>query len=428
MPVQRPPVAPRHKASHVEIVWKTVTYKTVALYLLLLIAVLIAVSYLMFPEAYGAVISKVSKAIGAATPPTAELTAKQAKFVNLDGRVQVKKVNSVQWVTADYRMALDKGDLIQTFGDGAARITFADGTTYTVQSDTLVTVEENSVGRDSETRVAMHITSGAVDLATGTWDSPKSKAEVSFSNAVASVQQNSRAAVRSDPQTSEAEITVSAGTAELATNDGRQHVDIGRWERVTVPASGGTVVKSNVLAPPDLAQPLNLQPLIVPDPKHAPVHFEWKAVSEAVSYELRVSTTSMFSRIVEDRKLTGTSADVTGLDQGDYFWDVLATDQEKRVSAPSDTFKFTLATQGKGQEMLLEVAGTELHGNVVEITGRTEPGAALIINGEQVADVRGDGAFKYFTAPLARGSQTIVLTGQNRRGGTAIKRVEIVIP
>ena len=428
MPVQRPPVAPRQKVSHVEIVWKTVTYKTVAVYVLLLFVALIAVSYLVFPEAYGAVVAKVSKAIGAATPPTAELTAKQAKFVNLDGRVQVKKVNSVQWVTADYRMALDKGDLIQTGGDGAARITFADGTTYTVQSDTLVTVEENSVGRDSETRVAMHITSGAVDLATGTWDSPKSKAEVSFSNAVASVQQNSRAAVRSDPQTSEAEITVSAGTAQLATTDGRQHVEIGRWERVTVPSGGGNVVKSNVLAPPDLAQPLNLQPLIVADPKHAPVHFEWKAVPEAVGYELRISTTSMFSRIVEDRKITGTSVDITGFDQGDYFWDVLATDQEKRVSAPSDTFKFTLATQGKGQEMLLEVASTELHGNVVEITGRTEPGAALIINGEQVADVRGDGAFKYFTAPLSRGSQTIVLTGQNRRGGTAIKRVEIVIP
>src|SRR5271169_2372756 len=428
MPVQRPPLAPRQKVSHVEIYWKTVTYRTVAIYLLLVFAVVLATLYLIFPEAFSGAITKVSQAIGAATPPTAELTAKQAKFVNLDGRVQVKKVNSVQWVTADYRMALDKGDLIQTGGDGAARITFADGTTYTVQSDTLVTVEENSVGRDSETRVAMHITSGAVDLATGTWDSPKSKAEVSFSNAVASVQQNSRAAVRSDPKTSESEITVSAGAAELSTTDGHQHVEIGRWERVTVPSGGGAVVKSNVLAPPDLAQPMNLQPLIVPDPKHAPVRFEWKPVQDAVSYELRISTTSMFSRIVEDRKLTGTAVEITGFDQGDYFWDVLATDPEKRVSAPSDTFKFTLATQGKGQEMFLEVGSTELHGNVVEITGRTEPGAALIINGEQVADIRGDGAFKYFTAPLTRGSQTIVLTGQNRRGGTAIKRVEIVIP
>ena len=37
--------------------------------------------------------------------------------------------------------------------------------------------------------------------------------------------------------------------------------------------------------------------------------------------------------------------------------------------------------------MLLEVDSTELHGNVVELIGRTEPGAALIINGETVADI-----------------------------------------
>jgi hypothetical protein len=372
--------------------------------------------------------AKVSKTLGASANANAELTAKQAKFVNLDGKVQVKKVNSVQWVAADYRMALDKGDLIQTSGDGAARVNFADGTTYTVQADTLVTVEENSVGRDSETRVAMHITSGAVDLATGTWDSPKSKAEVSFSNAVASVQQNSRAAVRSDPQTNQADITVSAGTAELATTDGRQHVEIGKWERVTVPPAGGTVMKTSVLAPPELAEPLNLQPLIVPDPKHTPVHFEWKPVPEAVSYEIRVSTTSMFSRIVQDRKIADTSAEISGLDPGDYFWDVLATDAQKHVSAASDTFKFTLAAQGKGQEMMLEIGDTELHGNVVEISGRTEPGAALIINGESVADIHPDGTFKYFTQTLGRGSHSIAVTGQNRRGGTVIKRVEIVVP
>jgi hypothetical protein len=425
---QRPPNLPRQKVSHVEVYWKAVTYRTVALYVILILAVVMALLYMVYPETYSSAITKISKTLGAGADAGAELTPKQAKFVNLDGKVQVKKVNSVQWVTADYRMALDKGDFIQTGGDGAARITFSDGTTYTVQAETLVTVEENSVGKDSETRVGMHITSGAVDLATGTWESPKSKAEVSFSDAVASVKQNSRAAVRSDPITSESEITVSAGTADLATTDGLQHVQIGRFERVTVPPSGGTVVKTNVLAPPDLAQPMNLQPLIVPDPKHAPVHFEWKSVPEAISYELRVSTTSMFSRIVEDRKLTGTSADLSGLDPGDYFWDVLATDAQKRVSAPSDTFKFTLATQGKGQEMMLEIDTPELHGNVVEISGRTEPGAALIINGESVADIRSDGSFKYFTQSLARGSQTIVITGQNRRGGTAIKRVEIVVP
>src|ERR1700689_4778795 len=109
MPIQRPPIAPRPKNSHVEIYWKTVTYRTVAVYVVLVFAVLMAILYLIYPEAYSGALTRISQAIGASATPTGELTAKEAKFVNLDGHVQVKKVNSVQWITADYRMALDKG-------------------------------------------------------------------------------------------------------------------------------------------------------------------------------------------------------------------------------------------------------------------------------------------------------------------------------
>jgi hypothetical protein len=107
---------------------------------------------------------------------------------------------------------------------------------------------------------------------------------------------------------------------------------------------------------------------------------------------------------------------------------VIATDANKHASEPSDTYKFTLVAQGKSEEMLLEVDSTQLHGNVVEISGRTEPGAALIVNGQAVAGIQPDGHFRHFTEPLTRGSQTIVITGQNRRGGTSTKRVPIVIP
>jgi hypothetical protein len=353
------------------------------------------------------------------------LSQNQARFVNLDGKVEVKKVNSVNWETADYRTTLDRGDLIRTSGDGAARITFVDGTTYTVKNDSFVTVEQNSIDRDRTTSVGVHISSGAVDLTTGTWESPRSKAEVSFANARASLQENSRAAVRSDPLSAESQITVSAGAAQMQV--GEQHIEINKWEQVTV-AGNGPATKTSVLAPPDLVQPVNLQPLIDPDPKHAAIHFAWAAVPEAVSYNLRVSTNNMFTRVVAEKTVSATSADLSGLDPGEYFWTVTATDAGKRQSAPSDPFKFALVAQGKGQEMLLDVDATELNGNVVELIGRTEPSAALIINGEPVADIRTDGTFRYFTQPLTRGSHEIVITGQNRRGGTAIKRVSIVIP
>ena len=136
-------------------------------------------------------------------------------------------------MNADYQLSLDKGDLIQTGGEGVARIQFADGTTYTVKGDTLVTVEDNVVQQDHASKVGVHISSGQVDLATGSWEIPGSKAEVSFENAVASVRANSRAAVRSDPTTNQQEITVDNGSAEL--NRGGEHLDIGQWERASFP-------------------------------------------------------------------------------------------------------------------------------------------------------------------------------------------------
>ncbi len=53
--------------------------------------------------------------------------------------------------------------------------------------------------------------------------------------------------------------------------------------------------------------------IIVPDPAHTAVRFEWKPVPEAVHYTLRVSATSMFSRIVADQKVNAPSVEVTAL-------------------------------------------------------------------------------------------------------------------
>ena len=413
------------KISRVEVYWHSVKYRTVALYVILILTIVLATAYLIYPEAGVSLAQRISAAIGPVGNSPATITTRQARFVNLDGKVQVKKVNSVQWINADYQLTLDKGDLIQTGSEGVARVAFADGTTYTVKGDTLVTVEENLVAQDRATSVGVHISSGQVDLATGSWEMPGSKAEVSFENAVASLRANSRAAVRSDPHTRTQEFTVASGSAEV--NRGNEHVDVGQWQRLTFP-TGGRMTRTDVLAPPELIVPLNLQPIIAADPKHDPVHFAWKPLATAKLYEFQISSTVMFNQVLLDRKTSGTSLDITGLDPGDYFWKVRAIDTKNSASEMSDPFKFTLVAQGKEQEMLLEVDATELHGNVVEVIGRTEPGAALIINGEKVASIEANGRFRHFTQPMAQGSQTIVITGQNRRGGTAIKRVQVVIP
>ncbi len=440
MPTQTPIEPPRPmepaappKIHRVEVQWHAVTYKTVIVYGLLIAAIILAGMFILFPSLYTAVTRKISTAIESNDSENATGSQTQAKFVNLDGRVQVKKVNSVQWVDADYRTALDKGDLVQTGADGYARVTFADGTFYTVKPGTLITVEENSMASNRPTSVAVRINTGEVDLSTPTWASPGSKAAVSVEDAKAELRPNSRAAVKSDKDTKESEIVVSNGSAQVQRGQdqierGQDQIEVTQYQKVNIPP-GGPISKSDVLAPPELLEPINLTPIIVENPRTAAVHFEWKPVPDASSYSLRISTTTMFTKIVKEApKVTATSVDISGLDAGDYFWNVTATSAKKSSSDVSETNKFTLVAQGKSQDMRLEIQSTQLVGHAVEITGRTEPGAALIINGQPVPNIAKDGTFRHFTEPLLPGEHTIVVIGQNRRGGTNKQQVSVVVP
>ena len=412
------------KIHRVEVYWHAVTYKTVAIYLVLLFVIIIAGMYVAIPDWTTIATNKINKAIGNVDTDPLTITQTQAKFVNLDGRVQVKKVNSVTWVDADYHTALDTGDLIQTGSDGAARITFADGTEYTVKAETLVTVEENNVTKD-RANTAVRINTGEVNLVTPTWTLRDSQAAISVEDATAYVQQNSRATVKNDPSKNEHEITVAAGAAEV--KRGQERIELAPWEKVSF-SNGGATQKSNVLAPPALVSPLNLAPIISENPKTAQIRFEWQAVDDAVGYTLRISPTTMFTRLIKEMKVSGASAEVSGLEAGDYFWNVTASDAKKQTSEFSETFKFSLVAQGKAQDMLLDIQSTQIHGRVAEVIGKTEPGAALIINGQPVANISPDGSFRHFTEPLEPGQHTIVVIGSNRRGGTAKREVSIVVP
>jgi hypothetical protein len=423
-PLSAPPAAPPPKIHRVEVYWHAVTYKTVAVYAALIFVIVIAAMYVAKPDWTSIVTKKVSDALGNPETDNVPVALTQAKFVNLDGRVQVKRVNSVTWVDADYHTALDKGDLIQTGGDGAARITFADGTEYTIKSETMVTVEENNVTRD-HSNTAVRINTGTVDLATPNWSSPNSQAAVSVEDATAYMKQNSRATVKNDPKENEHEIVVATGAAEV--QRGNEKIELTQWEKASFP-TGAATQKSNVLAPPGLIAPLNLAPIISETPRTAQVRFEWQSVEGAVGYTLRISTTTMFTKLAKEVKVSGTTAEVTGLEPGDYFWNVTASDAKKATSEFSEIFKFSLVTQGKEQDMRLQIESPQIHGRVAELIGKTEPGAALIINGQPVANISPDGSFRHFTEPLEPGQHTIVIIGSNRRGGTAKQEISIVVP
>jgi len=208
------------------IAWTTVTYRSVALLILAVAAVLFIAMRVAFPQFTENSIKKTDDVVGkllervagmAPAAGTGVVTAQQAHFTALDGTVRVKKANSNSWVTAEYNVALDKGDVVQTGSEGMAKVVFNDGTSYTVKQDSLIVVEENSANDQQQTSVAVAVSTGTVDLSTATYNQG-SKSQVIVAGATASLAPESAAQVHNDPQADQHEILMKKGAGEVTRN------------------------------------------------------------------------------------------------------------------------------------------------------------------------------------------------------------------
>ena len=398
-PRTKPPSGDRGRS--VELEWTTISYRTIAIYLVLAFLLLLGILYLISPQFVINTATRVLEAV-AANPraPQTSTSRKEAHFVNLDGTVRIKKAASSQWIRADFNTSLEKGDFVQTGSEGVARIIFADGTNYTLKPDALIVVEESREDPITRaTKVAVQVTSGAVDLATGHFETPGSTSQVSFADAVASLNEESRAAVRNDPDKNVHEITVDAGQAEVTR--GSTSIQIGQYEQVSFPADQPGLVRTKVIAPPSLLTPPNMELKQVQDPKSTTLDFSWTEVPGAKAYHLQISPSVMLSNFVVDKKVSGqTSIPISGLDEGIYYWMVSAIDAKGVESQPSQANRLNLLQRVAGNQAYLEVTNIIRHGRVVEVQGKTEPGSTVIINNEQVFSISPDGTFRGFTSPL----------------------------
>ena len=105
----------------IHVAWTTVTYRSVALLILAVLAVLFVAMRVAFPQftensvkaansAAGKLLERVAGMAPAVAPGTS--TAQQAHFTALDGTVRVKKGNGNSWIPAGYDIPLEKGDVV----------------------------------------------------------------------------------------------------------------------------------------------------------------------------------------------------------------------------------------------------------------------------------------------------------------------------
>jgi len=427
-------VASNPRKPSIHIAWTTITYRSVVLLILAVLAIAFLCMRVAFPQftqntlqKAGDATSKLLEKVAGMAPATGTgvVTAQQAHFTALDGTVRVRKGNGNTWVPAEFRIPLEKGDVVQTGSDGMAKVSFNDGTSYTVKQDSLIVIQENSANDQQQTNVAVAVSTGTVDLSTATY-SQGSKSQVIVAGATASLAPESAAQVHNDPSADQHEILIKKGTGEVTRNG--ETVQLANWEKVSFHGDQSHLEKAKEIGPPTPIAPANMAPLFSNGAPTKDVEFSWTPMTNAVGYRLRISRNPYFSSTLVDKKVETAAVTVTNLGEGVYYWMVQSYDTAGKESVESEKNRFNIISAGKAAEVIdLELDPFIQHGHVIEVTGKTQKGARVMVNGSEVPMVTGDGQFHYFTPPLPPGEAVITVTAQTAQGGVNTQQKKIVI-
>jgi FecR protein len=427
-------VSSANRKSGIHVAWTTVTYRSVVLLILAAAVVFFIALRMAFPQftenglkAGENAANKLLERVAGMAPTTGSglSTSQQAHFTALDGTVRVKKGNGNSWVKADYSIPLEKGDVVQTGSEGMAKVVFNDGTSYTVKQDSLIVIEENSANDQQQTNVAVAVSTGTVDLSTATY-SQGSRSQVIVAGATASLSPESAAQVRNDPKADQHEILMKKGTGEV-TRDG-ETMKLANWEKVSFQGKQSHLEKAKEIGPPTPIAPANMAPLFSSGEATKDVSFSWTSMTNAVGYRLRISRNPYFSSTLVDKKVNTAAVTVTSLGEGAYYWMVQSYDAAGKESVESEKNRFTIISKGKQTEAIaLELNPFIQHGHVIEVTGKTQTGARVMVNGSEVPMINPDGGFHYFTPPLPTGEAVITVTAQTAQGGVNTQQQKIII-
>jgi hypothetical protein len=420
-----------NRRPEIQIAWKTVTYRSVVTFALAIVVAIAIGARFAFPEfsvttekTVGNLFTNLLERVAAQPSVKPGEVSQQAHITALDGTVRIKKANSNDWVRADYSVPLEKGDVIQTGSEGMAKIVFNDGTNYTVKQDSLIVIEENSANEHQQTNVAVSVNTGTVDLATGTY-AQGSKSEVILDGATASLAPDSAARVSKDINAHHDELLITKGSGTVERNG--ETVQLADWEKASFRPDSGHLEKVKEIGPPTPISPANMMPIFIShDPK--PIEFSWTPMANAKGYRLLVSRNPYFSSFILDHKVGSADVMVSGLTEGPYYWLVRSYDAQGKESAESEKNRFTIiAKELDSGKIALSLDPFIQHGRVIELTGKTEIGARVMVNGHEVPVVGADGSFHYFTPPLPTGETLITVTAQDSKGGVNTEQQKIVI-
>jgi hypothetical protein len=274
--------------------------------------------------------------------------------------------------------------------------------------------------RSKRRRVAWHISSGEVNFKTVRPNVPGSQTEISTPTVKTTTADDASGGIRVQ-ESGETEVKVSQGTTQLTMKSGEtRELSSGRAVRVDVAGKAGPdLVLPGV---PALLAPPHQSEVAYPDPARSSTVLAWKSVPNAAAYHLMLDYSAYFNRPLVDRTgIKDSSQEVRGLEVGKYYWRVAAVDKDGVEGPFSEFYRFSVSkpagtAAGAGPPPSLSIDSLDVRTNILQVKGRTEPGATVTVNGQRV-DVMADGSFNEFITLEKPGRQVVTIRATSINGG-----------
>ncbi|HYE72127.1 MAG TPA: FecR domain-containing protein, partial [Blastocatellia bacterium] len=188
------------KRARLSLEWFIISARTVRFYLFFVIAIIILGGgcYWLYHR------------LQKASAESPQVSRQSARFIQIAGKVKVKRANMADFVPATEDMALESGDTIQTQSDAVARVQFVDGSSYTIKPDTTLVIKDNALMADKTTHVQVNVHVGTINLATQEQSNGSSNV-VQTNSASARMGSHTEASVATSANGEEADIRVSRG-------------------------------------------------------------------------------------------------------------------------------------------------------------------------------------------------------------------------
>lgn len=353
--------------------------------------------------------------------------AGQAHFLSLQGEVEYRHADGGggDWQEARIRTPLQAGDYVRTSDGGSAEIMFADGTLYTVRPNTQFIVAPARQG-DGLAEQSIEMEYGWVNLST----SPKSASNVKTPGAVARVRQDSEGFVAVDKGTSQGRFGAYRGGMDLASKGGLTR-EVKALQEVV--QTGDLLSEPKPLpGRPELVEPADNRALDLEQTRR--LVLAWAPVTGASRYALQVSRNRLFvNNVIEAGNRAKTRATLGLRGEGAFQWRVAAYGPDGLQGPWSEPRRFRVASSrtasGEKKDTIppeLDLDDVKTYGSIFIVAGKSEPGARVEVNGEQVKTGM-DGSFKKTVQLTKEGWNVIEINARDAWGNETVRRHRVFV-